>query len=45
MRLEPEETKNREGRQFPLVPELRTVLATQRARVEAVQRETGRVVP
>ena len=44
-RLEPEETKNRDGRQFPLIPELRTVLQAQRARVEAIQRKTGRVVP
>ncbi len=45
MRLEPEETKNREGRQFPLIPELRTILEAQRTRVEALQRETGQVIP
>jgi integrase len=45
LRLEPEETKNCEGRQFPLVPELRAALETQRARVERLQRKTGRVVP
>jgi integrase len=45
LRLEPEETKNREGRQFPLIPELRAVLEAQRTRVEAIQRETARVVP
>jgi hypothetical protein len=41
LRLEPEETKNREGRMFPLIPELRAVLETQRARVEAIQKETS----
>jgi integrase len=45
LRLEPEETKNREGRMFPLIPELRAVLEAQRARVDAIQRETGRVIP
>ena len=45
LRIEPEETKNREGRMFPLIPELREVLEAQRARVEARQRETGQVIP
>jgi integrase len=45
LRLEPEETKNREGRQFPLIPELRAVLEGQRGRVDAIQKETGRIVP
>jgi integrase len=45
LRLEPEETKNREGRQFPLIPELRAVPETQRARVEEIQKKTRRVVP
>ncbi len=45
LRLEPEETKNRDGRQFPLIPELRSALEAQRARVEALQRGLGRVVP
>jgi integrase len=45
LRLEPEETKNRDGRMFPLIPELRAVLEAQRARVEARQRATGRVIP
>lgn len=44
LRLEPEETKNREGRQFPLISELREVLEAQRARVETLQRKTGRVI-
>jgi len=45
LRLEPDETKNREGRQFPLIPELRAVLETQHARVEALQRKLGRLIP
>jgi integrase len=45
LRLEPEETKNRDGRMFPLIPELRTVLDAQRARVEALQKATDRVIP
>ena len=45
LRLEPEETKNREGRMFPLIPELRAVLEAQRARVEALQKATGQVIP
>lgn len=45
LRLEPEETKNRDGRMFPLIPDLRAVLEAQRARVEAIQKATGRVIP
>jgi integrase len=45
LRLEPEETKNRDGRMFPLVGGLRDVLQGQRARVEAIQRATGRIIP
>ena len=30
---------------FPLIPELRAVLAVQRARVEALQKATGQVIP
>jgi integrase len=45
LRLEPEETKNRDGRMFPLVQGLRDVLQGQRARVEAIQRATGRIIP
>jgi integrase len=45
LRLEPEETKNRDGRMFPLIPELRSVLEAQRGRVEAIGRATGRVIP
>lgn len=45
LRLEPEETKNREGREFPLIPEFRALLEVQRARVEEIQRKTEGVVP
>ncbi|MBI2526588.1 MAG: tyrosine-type recombinase/integrase [Candidatus Rokubacteria bacterium] len=45
LRLEPQETKNAEGRMFPLTPELRAVLEAQRARVESIQTKTARVVP
>ena len=45
LRLEPGETKNRDGRMFPLTPELREILERQRAHTEAIQRETGRIVP
>ena len=45
LRLEPEETKNREGRMFPLIPELRTALEAQRVRVETLQKATGQVIP
>lgn len=45
LRLDPGETKNGEGRMFPLTPELRAMLERQRARTEALQRETGRIIP
>jgi integrase len=45
LRLEPEETKNRDGRRFPLIPELRTILEAQRARVNEIQKATGTIVP
>lgn len=45
--LEPGETKNAKGRDFPfgLIPELAAVLAQQRAYTDAVQRRTGQLVP
>jgi integrase len=45
LRLEPGETKNGEGRQFPLTPELRAVLEAQRERTDAAEQETGRILP
>lgn len=45
LRLEPGETKNGEGRQFPLTPELRTVLEAQRMATSAPERAEGRIIP
>jgi integrase len=45
LRLEPGETKNDEGRMFPLTPMLRAVLERQRERTEAFQRSTGEIYP
>ena len=41
IRLEPGETKSGEGRQFPLIPDLRAVLEAQRDRRERVEQEYG----
>ncbi len=45
LRLDPGETKNGEGRMFPLTPRLRGILARQIARTEMLQKETGRIIP
>ncbi|MGH7845023.1 MAG: tyrosine-type recombinase/integrase, partial [Candidatus Binatia bacterium] len=45
LRLEPGETKNREGRNFPLTPRLRQILQAQIERTEALQRAEGRIIP
>ncbi len=45
LRLEPGETKNGEGRMFPLTPELREILERQRVRTEALERATGQIIP
>src|SRR6266481_2426359 len=45
VRLEPGTTKNKDGRTFYLTPELRTCLEAQRAATEALQRQTGRIIP
>lgn len=47
IRLEPGETKNGKAREFPyrLVPELAAAIDAQRAYTDAVQRQTGQVVP
>ena len=45
LRLEPGETKNREGRIFPLLPTLRSVLERQRAHTRAIERTTDQVIP
>jgi integrase len=45
LRLEPGETKNGQGRMFPLIPELRAVLEAQRKHTTDVEQATGQVVP
>lgn len=44
LRLEPGETKNDEGRQFPLIPRLREALERQHERKREIEKRTGRVV-
>jgi integrase len=43
--LDPGETKNRQGRQFPFYRELREVLEGQRDRTRVLEREQGRIIP
>jgi integrase len=45
LRLDPGETKNGEGREFPFTPELRAILEAQRERVGEISKVTGRIVP
>ncbi|MFQ5946732.1 MAG: tyrosine-type recombinase/integrase [Anaerolineae bacterium] len=45
IRLEPGTTKNRDGRTFMMTPELRATLEEQRAKTEALQRRTRRIIP
>ena len=45
LRLEPGESKNGEGRQFPLTPELHDVLERQLARTREIEKATGQVIP
>ena len=47
VRLDPGSTKNNEGRVFPFaaLPQLETVLRSQRARTDALQRDIGRIIP
>ncbi len=45
LRLDPGETKNGEGRMFPLTPELRAILETQREKVRNLERATGAIIP
>ena len=45
LRLEPGETKNDEGRQFPLIAELREALLQQRAYTDQIQKENQSIVP
>jgi len=43
--LDPGEAKNREGRRFPLDPDLRAVLRAQRDAADALEREHKRITP
>jgi integrase len=45
LRLNPGSTKNGEGRLVYLTPELKTLLAAQVERVDALQRRLGRIIP
>ena len=47
VRLEPGTTKNDESRTFPfaVLPELEAMLRRQRERTDALQKETGRIIP
>lgn len=45
LRLEPGETKNGEGRNFPLTPDLREVLERQLAKTKELEQATGRIIP
>ncbi len=44
LRLEPGETKNDEGRMFPLLPRLRQILEAQGERTRQIEQETGRII-
>jgi integrase len=45
LRLDPNESKNGEGRMFPLTVALREVLTRQLERTKAIERATGRIIP
>lgn len=45
LRLEPGETKNGEGRNFPMTPGLREILALQIEKTREVEHATGRIIP
>ncbi|HTR47868.1 MAG TPA: site-specific integrase [Verrucomicrobiae bacterium] len=45
IRLEPGETKNGEGRNFPLTPELREVLERQLQTTKELEQKTGQIIP
>jgi integrase len=45
LRLEPGETKNNLGREFPFTAGLREVLMAQRKYVREIERRTGRIIP
>lgn len=45
LRLDPGESKTGEARAFPITNDLRAVLVEQRARVSAIERSTGQIIP
>jgi integrase len=45
LRIDPGETKNKKGRIVYLTPDLKVLLTAQLARVEAIQKQTGRIIP
>lgn len=45
LRMEPGETKNDEGKMFPLTPQLRKILERQRERTTALEQAQGRIIP
>ncbi len=45
LRLDPGESKNSEGRMFPLTPELRDILSRQFERTRQLQLATGQLIP
>ena len=45
LRLDPGETKNKEGRNFPFTARLRGIIETQLERTRALERATGRISP
>jgi len=45
LRLEPGETKNNKGRNFPLTDELREILGHQRTRTKALEQARGEIIP
>ena len=45
LRLEPGETKNDEGRMFPMTSRLRAIIETQLEHTKALEKATGRIIP
>ncbi len=45
LRLDPGETKNNEGRNFPFTKRLRAVIEKQLERTKALEKATGRIIP
>jgi integrase len=45
LRLEPGETKNDEGRMFPMTVRLRTIIEKQLEKTKSLEKATGRIIP